>query len=69
MLQQKRNLWLTLGLVLFVGLSSLCAQTTAALFGSVVDDRGEALPGATVIATHVPAVSNSKSAFFLVNPQ
>ena len=49
-------LFLLLGFVLFTGSHSLRAQgvTTSAIKGLVLDSKGQPLPGATVVATHLP---------------
>ncbi|GAB3821504.1 hypothetical protein GCM10028895_23790 [Pontibacter rugosus] len=49
-----RKLCLLLALVLTVQLSWAQGSTTAAINGSVQDESGTALPGATVIAVHQP---------------
>ena len=66
--------WLLSGILLLVG-SSLFAQgvTTAGLNGIVTDDKGEALPGANVVAVHEPtgthygAAARTSGAFNLPN--
>lgn len=52
----KPLLLVLLGFVLFTNGHSAVAQgvTTAAMKGLVVDSKGEPLPGATVLATHLP---------------
>jgi len=54
---KHRNLllWL-LGFMLFTGANQVWAQgvTTSAIKGLVLDGKGQPLPGATVVATHVP---------------
>ena len=49
-------LLLLLGFSLFTG-SPLMAQgvTTSAIKGLVLDSKGQPLPGATVVATHLPS--------------
>ena len=49
-------LFLLLGFVLFTSGNSALAQgvTTAAMKGLVLDSQGQPLPGATVVATHLP---------------
>jgi len=48
--------WLLL-LMLILATTSMMAQgvTTSAIYGNVVDNAGKALPGANIIATHVPS--------------
>ena len=50
-------LLLLLGFVLFTGGNSLWAQgvTTSAMKGLVLDSKGQPLPGASVVATHLPS--------------
>lgn len=50
-------LFLLLGFVLFTGSTTLLAQgvTTSAMKGLITDGTGEPLPGATVVATHLPS--------------
>lgn len=47
------------GFITFFNISNAYAQgtTTAAINGVVTDDKGETLPGATVVATHLPTGS------------
>jgi hypothetical protein len=42
-----------LGAVCFLWVSTLAAQTTTTLYGSVTDKTGAVIPGATVIATNI----------------
>lgn len=55
----QKTTFLRLLSVLFIGLTfaiNVNAQvTSAAINGSVVDSKGEALPGATVVAIHEPS--------------
>ena len=61
--------------ILFFHLNNLSAQgaTTAALVGKVVDEKGEGLPGASIIALHEPtgtqygAVSRDDGSYNIVN--
>ncbi len=52
-----RKLKITLILLsLFIGSVTLLGQvTTSSLSGKITDDKGDALPGATVVAIHVPS--------------
>ena len=68
-------LFLLLGFVLFTSTNVLLAQgvTTASMSGIITDKEGGGLPGATVIATHVPsntpyvAPTNSEGRFNIQN--
>jgi hypothetical protein len=43
-------------LSLFIGTATMMAQvTTSSLSGKVTEDNGDAMPGATIVATHVPS--------------
>jgi len=55
MLKQLRNLLLTVGIVFTALLASGQGVTTANMSGRVTDQNGGTLPGATVVAVHVPS--------------
>lgn len=63
-----KSLLLSFAAMLFV-VSASAQVTTSALNGLIADQNGEAIPGATVVATHVPsgttyyAVANSEGRF------
>ena len=50
-----RKILLTLSLALLASLGLKAQITTSSLSGIVTDSRGEALIGATVVATHTPS--------------
>jgi len=55
MFKQLRNLLLTVGMVLTALMASGQGVTTANMSGRVTDQNGGTLPGATVVAVHVPS--------------
>ena len=50
-----RKILLTLGLALIASLGLFAQVSTSSLTGLVTDTQGEALVGATVVATHTPS--------------
>lgn len=59
-MKNRTLLFLLLGFVLFTSKTTTWAQgvTTAAMKGLVLDSKGQPLPGATVVATHLPTGTN-----------
>lgn len=55
MLKQLRNLLLTAGIIFMSLLASGQGVTTANMSGKVTDQNGGILPGATIVAVHVPS--------------
>ncbi len=65
------RLTLTLALLMLVGSTAYSQVTTSGMNGSITDELGETLAGATVVATHVPSgtrygtAANAEGKFFI----
>src|SRR5512133_1629113 len=55
MMNQFKRLFLMLVLLVTGVMLFGQGSTTSSMSGRIVDSKGEALPGATVVATHVPS--------------
>ena len=64
---------LLLMLIVLTGIKSIAQETTSTLSGSVNDEKGGKVPGATIQATHIPTgavsktQSNNKGLYILTN--
>lgn len=73
MRQRVTNLLLMFVLTLWAGMALGQGSTTSGINGKVVGNNGEILPGATVLAKHIPtgtqyaAVTNAQGLYFLPN--